>query len=331
MSEIAQYILSVVVIPAAIAAAIALPFALRPLRDVRVAAEAGVACALMAAFVASFTNELGWNAILRQFVEIPNDDAPFERWHRVGATALLLGLAAWGVAFLRGGAERSRAAIGVAAALLAAITAAVLVRFPGASLPSQLTLAALAIASMLGFASVARRVMLWAGWLVFGLLAFLAGEGGFASLAVMCGATSAACFLVGAVRSIVALRAEKSAAAKHDAADGERPPAFDAAPRGVAAPIALGTLAAVVAVCGHSYNATEIPAGFWHAAVLLPFLVLVADIAVRPSVVRHRRILGFSALLFGAAVVVAGYALWRAQGADPAPSTDQELLDMYGG
>ena len=93
MSEIAQYILGVILIPAIVAAVIALPFVVRPLRDRRALAEAAVACAPMAAFVASFTAELGWTPILRQFITIEGDDAPFERWHRLATIALGLGAA----------------------------------------------------------------------------------------------------------------------------------------------------------------------------------------------------------------------------------------------
>lgn len=346
MSEIAAYVVSVVVIPACVAAVLALPFAVRPLRSRRVLAEAGIAFALMAAFAVSFTNDLGWNAILRQIVTIPNDDAPFERWHRVGMAAIVLGAASWAIAFARAGGPRVRVAVGIGAALLAAAGAGFLVRFPGSSVDSQATLAILVVASIVGFGGFGRRVMLWSSWLAFGVLAFLMGESGFAYLAVMCGAVSAASFLIGA---LLWLGARGKADAKSDAKSGAKSDAKsdakggagsspegigaapDAAPRGVAVPIALGTLASVVACCGQAYDARDIPPFFWFGAVLLPYMVLLADIFVRPSIVRRRVLLAFIAIFLGAGALVGLYAAWSAQDAVVVPSSDRQLLDMYGG
>jgi hypothetical protein len=324
-NEIARYILGVVVIPAVAAAVIALPFALRPLRERRVPAEAGIASALMAAFVLSFVNDLGWTAILRQVATVEGDDMPFERWHRVGMVALVLGLAAWGVALARSGEARTRMAVGLGAALVAAVAAALFVEFPGASARSQVELAILVVLAFVGFAAFARRTMLWSSWIVFALLAFLMGESGFAYLATMCGAMSAGSFLVAIVMHF---------GARRRAGEGEGEPRGqvpDASPRGVAVPIALGTLAAVVAACGRAYDGTAMPSGFWSLAVLVPYMALLGEIVVRPSVMKRRRLLAVIATFVGAALVVGGVVWQRASDAAVEPSTDQELLDMYGG
>ncbi|MEY3142736.1 MAG: hypothetical protein RLY21_1229 [Planctomycetota bacterium] len=336
MSATAQYVFSVIVIPALVAAAIALPFVLRPLRDRRVLAEAGVACALMAAFVASFLTELGWVPILRQFVTIEGDDAPFERWHRLATIAIGLGVAAWLIALARIGSAGSRVAVGIGAALLVALAIGFLVRFPGETLEMRLLLAGLAAATMFGFAGFARSVMLWASWIVFGVIAFLMGESGYAYLAVMSGAMSAGSFAVGALLWIGARLRSRSSEAAEGTGDG-KPKSIDAAPRGIAVPIVLGALASAIAVSGRAYDQTGIPVGYWYCALLLPYMVLLGEIFIRPSVMRRRALLAFLAMLFGAGVMVGTYAWWRAAEAsaasDPAetPSNGEESLDGYGG
>jgi hypothetical protein len=332
MSPIAQYVFGVIVIPALVAAAIALPFVLRPLRDRRVLAEAGVACALMSAFVASFVTELGWIPIARQFVAIEGDDAPFERWHRLATIALGLAAAAWVIAIARSGGERSRAVAGVAAAILVAGGVAAFARFPGESLEMRLQLAGLAAAVIFGFAGIARSVMMWASWIVFAALAFLMNESGIAYLVVMCGAMSAASFAVGTLLWLGA-RLRAKAAPSADPAKDAQPRAVDSAPRGIAVPIVLGAFAAVIAMSGRAYDQMEIPVGYWYAAALLPYMVLLGEVFIRPTVMRRRRLLALLAILFGTGVLVGTYALWRTSenSAEAAPADERDPLDSYGG
>lgn len=335
MSALAQYVFGVIVIPALIAAVIALPFVLRPLRDRRVLAEAGVACALMAAFVASFMAENGWIPIARQFVTIEGDDAPFERWHRLATIALGLGAAAWLIALARGGGERSRAAVGIAAVLLVAGGVAAAARIPGdalESLSSRFMLAVFAVAAIFGFAGFARGVMMWAAWIVFGTLALLMQESGNARLTVLCGAMSAASFAVGTLLWLGArLRAKAAPAA--GAANDAQPRTFDSAPRGIAVPIVLGAMAAVVAASGRAYDHMDIPVGYWYVAVLLPYMVLLGEVFIRPTVMRRRGLLAFLAILLGAGVLGGTYALWRTSenSTEAAPATEGDSLDSYGG
>lgn len=335
MSAIAQYVFGVIVLPALVAAAIALPFVLRPLRDRRVLAEAGVACALMAAFVASFVTENGWIPIARQFVTIEDDDAPFERWHRLATIALGLGAAAWLIALARGGGERSRAAVGIAAVLLVAGGVAAVARFPGVtleSLSSRVMVAVFAVAAIFGFAGFARGVMMWAAWIVFGVLALLMQESGNARLTVLCGATSAASFAVGTLLWLGA-RLRAKAASPAGAAKDAQPRTFDSAPRGIAVPIVLGAMAAVVAVSGRAYDQLDVPVGYWYAAALLPYMVLLGEVFIRPTVMRRRGLLAFLAILLGAGVLGGTYALWRTSenSAESAPATEGDSLDKYGG
>ena len=329
MPEIAQYVLSVVVIPAAIAAVLALPFVLKPLRERRVLAEGGVAFALMAAFVLSFTSELDWNAILRQIVTIPNDDAPFERWHRVGMSALGLAGVAWVVALARSGAASSRLWAGLAAVPAVSLGAAAFARFPGATLETQSYLAGLVVLAIVGFGGFARRVMLWSAWIAFGLLAFLAGEGGFASLAVMGGAMSAASFAIAALCWLGAWRARRARAAAGGPSDGRD--AIESGPRGVATPIVLGSLAAVVAECGRACNTMEIPVMFWYSAALVPCAGVVAEIALRTDPNRRRPLVAFGAIFLAAAILVGWFYLWRARAVATESGGGSGSLDAYGG
>jgi hypothetical protein len=83
-------------------------------------------------------------------------------------------------------------------------------------------------------------------------------------------------------------------------------------------------------VSGHAYDQTEIPSGYWYAAALLPYMVLLGEIFIRPSVMRRRTLLAFLALFVGAGAIVGIYAMWRASETRVIPSNGQETLDSYG-
>ena len=179
---------------------------------------------------------------------------------------------------------------------------------------------------MFGLIAYARSVMLWASWLVFGTLAVLMGESGNAYLAVMSGAMSAASFAIGVLLWVGA----RAGAKKADGADG-KPASVDTAPRGVAAPIVLGAFAALLAVSGRAYDQTDIPSGYWYAAVLLPYMALLGEIFIRPTVMRRRVLLAFLAIFVGAVATVGVYFMWRASEAAAAPANDADIPDLYGG
>lgn len=330
MSEIAQYVVSVVVIPALIAMVIAAPFALKPLRARHRWVEAGIAFALMTAFVVSFANELGWNALVRQVVAIPNDDAPFEKWHRVGMTAAALGLAALFIPKLQGATTMHRFVRGFGLALLAAVLVGIFVRFPAPAPGWQLIVGFLVPFSILGFVFMLRGVILWAAWISYGLMGFLAAESGFASLAVMCGAMSVASFLIACVWLACGAYRRRDEQERVDESAGRfaRP---EALPSTGAIAIVLGTQLAVVSMCAKSYDGVKTWEFQWILAALLPLIGFA--LPVRRWVKKDRWFAPVlvACLLLSAAGIV-GYLKWRqADAANAAPSKDQELLDMYGG
>lgn len=326
MSEIAQYILSVIVIPAAVAGVLAVVVVLvvalwaRRTGGARMALlEGGLAFALMAAFALSFTRELGWNAILRQLFALENDDAPFERWHRLGLAALGAAVAGWVLTAARAAAVRGLEGwLTVVAVLLAALWAAFFVRFPAMDAGWQVAQGALVAASALGYAVCARGAALWVAWGVFGVLAMLSGLGGFASLSVMCGAASLGAFVIAVVVATLGGRA------RHD----RRAPVVSA---GGAVALALGTLTALAATCGFAYAQDDFPKWAWFVAALLPFggyaFAPKADRAPSTGASTFWRFLGAAILALGLLASV-GLAL-RPDAAD-AGDDGADLMEMYG-
>ena len=332
VSEIAQYVFSVVVLPALIAAIIALPFAVKPLRSRHRWVEAGIALALMTAFAVSFARELGANALLRQIVTIPDDNAPFERWHRVGMTAVVLGLAALVIPWLQGTTTLARLVRGVCLAVLSAVVVSLVVRFPGSNAGWQLVQALFICFAILSFTLMGRGAILWAAWLWFGLLGFLVAESGFAQLAVMCGAVSAASFIVAVIWWIAGLFGSRSERErmKEEAADFKRP---EELPTTGAIAIALGTMVGVVAMCGKAYDSARLWDYQWQLVIFLPAFAWFGAVKMRRWFKWKR---GYAPLVVAcillAAAGIAGYLKWRQSASrDTAPSTDRESLDMYGG
>lgn len=323
MSEIAQYIISVILIPACVAAVAAVPIVLwsrRAATRARMALlEGGLAFALMAAFVLSFTRELGWNAVLRQMFTLENDDAPFERWHRVGLAALLAAVAGWVLSAVRAAAVRGLGGwLTVLFVALAAAWAALFVRFPGMDAGWQVAQGALVVACALGYAACARGAALWVAWGVFGVFALLSGLGGFASLSVMCGAISFGAFLIAMLTALLGKRASDDARTAVLSAGG-------------AVALALGTLTALVATCGFAYAQGEFPKWAWIVAALLPFggyaFAPQSDRAPSAGASTFWRFIG-AAILAVALLASVGLAL-RPDGGDAADD-GADLMEMYG-
>ena len=318
-------------LPALIAALIALPFAVKPLRSRHRWVEAGIALALMTAFAVSFARELGANALLRQIVTIPDDDAPFERWHRVGMTAVVLGLAALVIPRLQGNSTRARLAGGVGFAVLSGLLVSFFVRFPGLNVGWQLVQFLFVLFGILSFTLMGRGAILWAAWISFGLLGFLVAESGFAQLAVMCGAVSAASFMIGVILWIAGFfrsRGERERV-REEAADLKSP---EELPTTGAIAIALGTMVGVVALCGKAYDSARVWDHQWTLAVFLPAFGWFAAVKMRQWFKWKR---GYAPLVVAcillAAGGIAGYLKWRQSASrDATPSTDQKSLDMYG-
>lgn len=311
---IALYVLEVVVLPAVIAAAAAAPFLFGRLRERRFLVEAAVASAICLAFALSFVAELDLRAILRQFVTIDGDDAPFERWHRVGLVAFALLPVAWILSALRARLSAGKAALATfAAALVVGAIVGGFVRFPGMTPAGQVALG-IAVPLCAGVFWRAHRDLGWSAWLIFGCLAAFSAIDGFASLAVMCGAASAAAFGISLLAAV------------------GRPRALEGPTLvlGGAAFVALGALAATLIACGMSYGTLGL-GNLWPLAIG----VVIGDELARPIEKRVRserakaalRVVGMLLL----AGLLVGFAIDRTGRETEADVGGEDLLEMYGG
>jgi hypothetical protein len=316
MDGVVGYIVSVVVIPALVAAAVASIALVTPLRRRAWAVECFPAMAVALAFLVSFTNELGWTAVARQVITIEGDDAPFERWHRLGLAALMLMVGAVCIVAARMRMPRGGAPIVTMVALgIAGALAAQFVQFPQPTLLKQLGLAALVLAAGVAL-PLAGGAIYWIAWGAFGIVAALAGLGGFASLAVMCGAVSVASLLIAILAAIGGKFAK------------------DAKPMEAAgAPLVVcAVMLALAARCGDAYDQSQTPDWLWWLVPLVPgFALIFTKQALRaPSIAAATfwRILG--AALVGVAILGAALAIdaSKASGSDDA---DDPYADMYGG
>ena len=316
MDGVVGYIMSVVVIPALVAAAVASIALVTPLRRRAWAVECFPAMAVALAFLVSFTNELGWTAVARQVITIEGDDAPFERWHRLGLAALMLMVGAVCIVVARMRMPRGGAPIVTMVALgIAGALAAQFVQFPQPTLLKQLGLAALVLAAGVAL-PLAGGAIYWIAWGAFGIVAALAGLGGFASLAVMCGAVSVASLLIAILAAIGGKFAK------------------DAKPiEAAGAPLVVcAVMLALAARCGDAYDQSQTPDWLWWLVPLVPgFVLIFTKQALRaPSIAAATFWRTLGAALVGVAILVAALAIdaSMASGRDDA---DDPYADMYGG
>ncbi len=316
MDGVVGYIVSVVVIPALVAAAVASIALVTPLRRRAWAVECFPAMAVALAFLVSFTNELGWTAVARQVITIEGDDAPFERWHRLGLAALILIVGAVCIVVARMRMPRGGAPIVTMVALgIAGALAAQFVQFPQPTLLKQLGLAALVLAAGVAL-PLAGGAIYWIAWGAFGIVAALAGLGGFASLAVMCGAVSVASLLIAILAAIGGKFAK------------------DAKPMEAAgAPLVVcAVMLALAARCGDAYDQSQTPDWLWWLVPLVPgFALIFTKQALRaPSIAAATFWRTLGAALVGVAILGAALAIdvSKASGSDDA---DDPYADMYGG
>lgn len=343
MNPIVQYVLEVVVLPAVIAVAAFSPFLFPPLRRRAWRVEAAVGTVFALTFLLSFITELDHRAVLRQVIAIEGDDAPFERWHRLGLVALILIPTAWTLSIFRRNSAAERGMFStIGCALVVAALGGMLVVFPSSSPPVQLGENQSALSRLLGtilndfpgwkaliqigqglliLASISawlltNQAVLWNAWVVFGVLAALAGLGGFASLAVMCGALSVAGFGTAFLAGIGARSALQI--------DPVRPAGAMA--------VVLGTLTALIARCGMAYDTTGVSPVAWAAAALLPLASVAFSGRFRRA--ERNRAKTFWAWLGVAILAIAllGLVGWQQsakEGAGDAGGDDYS--DMYGG
>ena len=316
MDGVVGYIVSVVVIPALVAAAVASIALVTPLRRRAWAVECFPAMAVALAFLVSFTNELGWTAVARQVITIEGDDAPFERWHRLGLAALILIVGAVCIVVARMRMPRGGAPIVTMVALgIAGALAAQFVQFPQPTLLKQLGLAALVLAAGVAL-PLAGGAIYWIAWGAFGIVAALAGLGGFASLAVMCGAVSVASLLVAILAAIGGKFAK------------------DAEPMEAAgAPLVVcAVMIALAARCGDAYDQSQTPDWLWWLVPLVPgFALIFTKQALRaPSIAAATFWRTLGAALVGVAILGAALAI-DASKASASDDADDPYADMYGG
>jgi hypothetical protein len=317
MNEIVAYILEVVFVPALVATVFAGVCLLRPLRRRGWLVEAGVSSGMALAFLLSFIAELGWRAVGRQIVVIEGDDAPFERWHRLGLAALVLLLVGWvaGLQRRRGPVARGKL-VTLGWAVVVSLLAGVFVRFPGSTVLIQCLQGLLVFASIMLWA-LANQGVLWSAWVVFGVLGALCALGGFASLAVMCGAASVAGFGTAAAAAVLGRGAL---------------PAEPVQPRGAIA-VVFGTLAALIARCGMVYDTAGISPAVWTAAALLPAGAVLFSgrfrSAVRPAAKTFWSWIGVA--LLGAALLGFVAASQSMKSGTSTGGGDDDYDAMYGG
>jgi hypothetical protein len=313
MHELVQYALEVVAIPAAVGAVVASAAFLSRVRRRPALAEGCIASGLALAFLGSFLTDPGWKPLARQVVALDGDDGVFERWHRLALVAAVLVAAGLILSVRRAEESRPSAMLrSFFAALAASVLCGWLVVFPQSSLWLQALQGALVFAAIVGWI-FAGPASAWVAWVVFGTLAALSKESGFAYLAAMCGAVSLAAFLIGVLGALGGRRAERAPIRA-----------------GGALLLVPGTLAALVARCGMAYDSSGIPAWSWIVAALLPYATLLFDR-------KAKRALAPAAKTFwiwlGAALVAAAVVAWNTVPKGGAPSdggADDDLSEMYG-
>jgi hypothetical protein len=316
MDGVVGYLVSVVVIPALVAAAVASIALVTPLRRRAWAVECFPAMAVALAFLVSFTNELGWTAVARQVVTIEGDGAPFERWHRLGLAALMLMIGAVCIVAARMRMPRGGAPIVTMVALsIAGALAAQFVQFPQPTLLKQLSLAALVLAAGVAL-PLAGGAIYWIAWGAFGIVAALAGLGGFASLAVMCGAVSVASLLI-AILAAIGGKFAKDA----------KPIEATGAPLVVCA-----VMIALAARCGDAYDQSQTPDWLWWLVPLVPgFALIFTKQALRaPSIAAATFWRTLGAALAGVAILGAALMIDASRGTGKSDA-DDPYADMYGG
>ena len=258
MKALALYLLTVAIVPAAASAGLAAAIGRSRVGRTPGFAAGAAAVALAVTVLWSFLAEVDLNALLRQLpVDLPDDDAPFERWHRIGlvalAAAFLSPLAVPADRFLPGPAGRRATSAAMAVGCLLAVFAA----FPGDTLMDRAITALTCAAASASLAAIPRPAALASGTAAAWSTAALAAASSFPSLAVIAGSLGLA-----------------SAALALGEIHGARRGAAHA--RGTAEPVTavvLAMLVAMLASCGHAYSDGSVPGWTWRAAALAPCVV----------------------------------------------------------
>ena len=253
MRELLAYVASVILLPAVAAALIASPAMFGGLRRRPAVVDGCIAAGLALAFLIAFIHEVEPNALLRQLpVELPGDDAPFERWHRVALVALLLALVSPILALAAAWRPTARSAEAAWMALVAGVLVAMLVEFPGATGMTRVMTGATCAAGAFMLSRVGGVAALCASMVTFAGLAVLAALNAFPSLAAISAATALASMVLAVLGWMGGRRADESRALVVAGA----------------ASTVMGTLAGMSAACIGAY-ADRAPAWAWMVIALV--------------------------------------------------------------
>jgi hypothetical protein len=234
------------------AAMIAAPAMFGTLRRRTAVVDACIGVALAAAFLIAFIHEVEPNALLRQLpVELPGDDAPFERWHRVALVALLLMLVSPVLALAATWRPAARSAMATWMALVAGVLVALLVEFPGATGMTRAMTGATCAACAFMLSRVGGVAALCACMVTFIGVAVFAALNAFPSMAAISAATALASLVLAVLGWLGGRRADESRTLVVAGATST----------------AIGTLAGTSAACVGAY-ADPAPAWAWMAIAL---------------------------------------------------------------
>ena len=252
MRELLAYLASVILLPATAAALIASPALFGGLRRRAGVVDGCIAAALALAFLIAFIHEVEPNALLRQLpVELPGDDAPFERWHRVALVAVLVAMVSPVLALAAAWRPAARNAMATWMALVAGVLVALLVEFPGATGTSRAMLGATCAACAFMLSRVGGVAALCACMITFIGVAVFAALNAFPSMAAISAAMALASLVLAVLGWLGGRRAEESRTLVVAGATST----------------AIGTLAGTSAACVGAY-ADRAPAWAWMAIAL---------------------------------------------------------------
>ena len=267
MRELLAYLASVILLPAVAAALIASPAMFGGLRRRAAVVDACIAVALAAAFLIAFIHEVEPNALLRQLpVELPGDDAPFERWHRVALVALLLALVSPILALAAAWRPAARSAQAAWMALVAGVLVSMLVEFPGATGMTRVMTGATCAAGAFMLSRVGGVAALCASMVTFAGVAVFAALNAFPSLAAISAATALASAVLAILGWMGGRRADESCALVVAGA----------------ASTVMGTLAGMSAACVGAY-ADRAPAWAWMVIALVAPLAMLLFAQLRTA------------------------------------------------
>ena len=231
MDGLGHYLLTVILLPAALAVAIVAAARFGPWRGatpfLRAAACAAVGAALLAAFVREVDAGSAWRAAFGS-----TDPAmPAERWHSLGAFAAML-LVAAPAASAAESRLSGRGWSGIAAIALAAALPCGLLRFPGDDAATVIATGAAVLAGACAMSRMPAPAALASSAAALLLIGAMSAGSGFPSLGAIAAATGIA---LGATAGLVRI------------------------PCGASLAAALAAAVAVVAWCGGAYADGSIP------------------------------------------------------------------------